>query len=61
VGAGESILLRQTLDVRHPAAAIEIRFTSVGGAEARFELQAVRMMGQSEELRAHLERHGVGN
>ena len=60
VRAGESILLRRTLDVRHPAAAVEVRFVSVDGDEARFELRAVRIMGQTEDLRDHLERHGVG-
>ena len=56
---GRPIRLQQTLDAPQDTAAIEIRLTSRTGQAVRLVLVAVRVMGQSDELRDHVERHGM--
>jgi hypothetical protein len=57
--AGQPLLFEHRLVERHPIDTVEIRFTSLGPAAARFHLRAIRVMGQTAALRRHLTTHGI--
>ena len=57
--AGQPLLFEEKVQERHPIDTVEIRFTSLGPATARFHLRAIRVMGQTTALRQHLASHGI--
>lgn len=57
--AGESLRLSETLEKAGGVDTIDIRFSSLTGGPVRIHLNAVRVMGQGQALRAHLRREGI--
>ncbi len=57
--AGKPLRVHHVLDAPHPTDDIEITFTSTTGEAVRLALVAVRVMGQTEELREHVLRHVI--
>jgi hypothetical protein len=57
--AGQALRFHEALEAPHHTDAIEMRLTSLTGEAVRVGLVAVRVMGQSDELREHVVRHGI--
>jgi len=59
--AGEPIRIWDTSDTPFETDRVDIHISSLSGAPVTVRLMALRVMGQTDRLRRHLEREGLGN
>jgi hypothetical protein len=59
VPAGQPIRIWETSDTPIPADRVDVRIVSPEGRPVALHLAALRVMGQTDRLRRHLEREGI--